>query len=161
MTIKFNKLTETAVTPYRTDDSGAGYNLTVAGVTTEVNQRGQIVVVYHSGVAIEVPEGFEATVRPTGSIANKTIRMCDAPSVVKTAEEIVGKFIVTTDVIPAVYEKGDVFAQLVISEKEDIDFEESSAATGSQSLPENEGTPTNSETATEASGGAENSPEEE
>jgi len=147
--------------PYRTDDSGAGYNLAVAGITTEINQRGQVVIVYHSGVGIEVPEGFEATIRPTGSISNKTLRMCDAPSVVKSYEEIVGKFIVTTDVIPSVYEKGEVFAQLVISEKEDIDFEEvQSAATGSQSLPENEGQPTNSETETGASGGEQNIPEE-
>lgn len=166
MTIKFKKLTEEAVIPYRTEDSGAGYNLTVAGVSTEINQRGQVVVVYHSGIAVEIPEKYEGIIRPTNSISGKTIRMCGAPCVVSDGfNELVGKFIVTTDVIPSVYEKGDVFAQLVINKKESVDFkeiqDEASAATGSQSLPETEGTPTNSETATGASGGAQNSPEEE
>ena len=165
MTIKFKKLTESAVIPFRSDDSGAGYNLTVDGVTTEVNQRGQIVIVYHSGIMIEVPEKYEATIRPANSIAKKTIRMCDAPSVLdKGPVEVVGKFIVTTDVIPSIYEKGEVFAQLVINKKESVDFKEiveqkSSAAEESQSLPENEGEPINSESRS-ASGGEQNVPEE-
>ena len=164
MTIKFKKLTEEAIIPFRNEESGAGYNLTVAGVSTEVNQRGQIVVVYHSGIAVEVPEDYEAVVRPTPSLASKTMRMCDAPSVLKTGfNEVVGKFIVTTDVIPSIYEKGEVFAQLVINKKESVDFEvvetESSAAEETQSLPENEGEPINSEIES-ASGGEQNVPEE-
>ena len=85
----------------------------------------------------------------------------------------------TTDVIPAVYKEGERFAQLLILPVPEVQFEEStelsesdrgengygstdqsSAATGSQSLPETEGEPTNSETATDASGETTNGLEE-
>lgn len=84
-------------------------------------------------------------------------------------DEIVVRFVITTDVIPAVYKEGDQIAQLVINKVEDVEFvefidttenKEQSAATGSQSLPETEGEPTNSETATDASGETTNGLEE-
>ena len=93
--------------------------------------------------------------------------------------EVVAKMRTTTDVIPAVYKDGERFAQLLILPVPEVQFEEanelsesdrgdngfgstgneSSAASGSQSLPENEGEPMNSETATEQAAG-ENAPEQ-
>ena len=168
MTIKFKKISEKAIQPVRTTESGAGFNLTAAGVTTEVNERGQIVVVYHSGISIEVPEGYEAVLRPVKSICAKTLRMCDAPSVVTGGieDEIVCRFITTTDVVPAVYNEGDIFAQLVFNKIEDVEFEElidmteQSAVADEQGLPETEGEPTNPGNVDETSGGEENIPEE-
>lgn len=163
MTVKFKKLSEQAVVPVRTKDSGAGFNLTVAGASTEANQRGQIIIVYHSNIAVDVPAGYEAVIRPVNSIANKTLRMCDAPSVATSGDEAVARFVVTTDVIPSIYENGEVFAQIVFHKIEDVELEEiqdTSAASGSQSLPENEGEPTNSETAPEQAAGEVNAPEE-
>lgn len=168
MTIKFKKVSEKAVQPVRTTNSGAGFNLTAVGVTTEVNERGQIVIVYHSGIAVEVPEDYEATIRPVKSISAKTIRMCDAPGTLSgnMDDEIVARFITTTDVVPAVYNEGDVFAQLVFNKKEDVEFvefvdtTEQSAVADDQGLPETEGEPTNPEEVNETSGGEENIPEE-
>ena len=169
MTIKFKKISEKAVQPVRATNSGAGYNLTAVGVTTEVNERGQLVLVYHTGVAVEMPEGFEGILRPANSICAKTLRMLDAPSVVSgnMDDEIVARFITTTDVIPAVYKEGEQIAQLVINKIEDIEFvefidttTEQSAAADEQGLPETEGEPTNPETVNEASGGEENIPEQ-
>ena len=37
MTINFKKLSEKAVQPVRTANSGAGFNLTVTDITTEIN----------------------------------------------------------------------------------------------------------------------------
>ena len=168
MTIKFKKLSDKAVQPVRATNSGAGFNLTAVKATTEVNERGQIVVVYHSDIAIEVPEGYEATLRPAKTICAKTLRMCDAPSTLtgNMEDEVVARFITTTDVVPAVYNEGDIFAQLVINKKEDVEFvefidttEESSAGEGKQGLPENEGEPTNPVEAEAPSGGEENVPE--
>jgi len=166
MDIKFKKLSENATQPVRTDKTGAGYNLTVADVSTKINERGQVIVVYHSGVGIEVPSGFEAVIRPASDIATKTLRMCGSPKVLSgnIDEEIVAEFVTTTDVIPAVYNKNEVFAQLVISEKEDVDWveveDETSAGEGNQSPLEKEGEPTNSEDTEAPSGGEENIPEQ-
>ena len=169
MTIKFKKVSEKAVQPVRATNSGAGYNLTAVGVTTEVNERGQLVLVYHTGIAVEMPEGFEGILRPANSICAKTLRMLDAPSVVSgnMDDEIVARFITTTDVIPAVYKEGEQIAQLVINKIEDIEFvefidttTEQSAAADEQGLPETEGEPTNPGNVDETSGGEENIPEE-
>ena len=169
MTIKFKKVSEKAVQPVRATNSGAGYNLTAVGVTTEVNERGQLVLVYHTGIAVEMPEGFEGILRPANSICAKTLRMLDAPSVVSgnMDDEIVARFITTTDVIPAVYKEGEQIAQLVINKIEDIEFvefidttTEQSATEGEQGLPETEGEPTNPENTETVSGGEENIPEQ-
>ena len=166
MDIKFKKLSENATQPVRTDKTGAGYNLTVTDVSTKVNERGQVIVIYHSGIGIEVPSGFEAVIRPASDIATKTLRMCGSPKVLSgnIDEEIVAEFITTTDVIPAVYNKNEVFAQLVISEKEDVDWatgeDEVSTVEGEQSTLEKEGEPTNSDEAEAPSGGEANIPEE-
>lgn len=168
MTINFKKLSDKAVQPVRTTESGAGYILTATSVTTEVNERGQLILVYHTGIAVEIPEGCEGIIRPTNTICAKTLRMCDAPCVISSNpdDEIVVRFITTTDVIPAVYKEGEQIAQLVINKVEDIEFvevvvpvDESSATSGSQSSPENEGEPTSSETATESAAG-ESAPEQ-
>jgi dUTP pyrophosphatase len=171
MTIKFKKLTDKAIQPVRATNSGAGYNLTAVSATTEVNERGQMILVYHTNLSVEIPDGFEGVIRPCNSICAKTLRMCDSPSVISGSmdDEIVVRFVITTDVIPAVYKEGDQIAQLVINKVEDVEFvefidttenKEQSAAEGPQSLPETEGEPTNSETATDASGETTNGLEE-
>lgn len=167
MTIKFKKISDKAVSPVRATNSGAGYNLTAASVQTEVNERGQIVIAYHTGLVVDIPEGYEGVIRPVNNICAKTIRMCDAPSVISGNfdDEIIVRFIVTTDVIPAVYKEGDQIAQLVINKIEDIELVEfidttnESAAEDTQSLPETEDASTNSEDGM-ASGGEENIPEQ-
>lgn len=168
MTIKFKKLSDKAVQPVRATNSGAGYNLTAAAVSTDVNERGQIVIVYHTNLSVEMPEGYEGILRPVDTIASKTIRMVDAPKVISgnIDDEIVVKFITTTDVVPAVYKEGEYIAQLVINKIEDVEFvefidtTEQSAGEDGQSLPEAEGMPTNSGESNEPSGGEENIPEE-
>ena len=95
--------------------------------------------------------------------------------------EVLAKFRNTTDVVPSVYQAGERFAQLLILPVLDVEFEEveelsetergeggygstdeqtDSAPTATQSLPETEGEPINSEPATDGSGDAVNSVEE-
>jgi len=168
MTIKFKKLSDKAVQPVRSTTSGAGYNLTGVAVSTDVNERGQIVIVYHTNLSVEIPEGYEGILRPVDSLASKTLRMVDAPKVISgnIDDEIVVKFITTTDVVPAVYKEGEHIAQLVINKIEDVEFielidtTEQSAGEENQSLPENEDMSTNSEEPNDPSGGEANIPEE-
>lgn len=184
MELKFKRLSEKAVMPIRATEGSAGYDLTATRITTELNECGQLVLVYHTDIAIEIPEGYEGEIRPRSSISKKSLRMCNAPGTVDSdyRGEITVKFNSTTDVVPAVYNVGERFAQILFKKVEDAEFVESeelsqtergdggygstgnvnntSAATGSQSLPENEDMSTNSETATGASGGEANVPEQ-
>ena len=168
MTIKFKKLSDKAIQPVRATNSGAGYNLTAASIQTEVNERGQIVIAYHTGLAVEMPEGYEGIIRPANGLSAKTIRMCDAPCVISGSidDEIVVRFITTTDVVPAVYKEGEQIAQLVINKIEDVEFIEfvdttiESATADEKGLPETEGEPINPENVDEVSGGEANVPEQ-
>ena len=160
MTIKFKKLSDKAVQPVRATNSGAGYNLTAVAASTDVNERGQIVIVYHTNLSVEMPEGYEGILRPVDSIASKTLRMVGAPKVISgnIDDEIVVKFVTTTDVVPAAYKEGEYIAQLVINKIEDVEFvefidtTEHSAGEGEQSLPENKDMSTNSDQPNEPSG---------
>lgn len=180
MNIKFKRLTENAIAPVKAHAADAGFDLTCSSITTEINERGQLIIVYHTGLAFEIPEGYFGALVPRSSIANKTLTLTNCIGVIDAGYrgEVMAKMKATTDVIPAVYKEGERFAQLLILPVPEVQFEEStelsesdrgengygstdqtSAATGSQSLPESEGEPINSETATEPAAG-ENAPEQ-
>ena len=127
MDIKFKRLSEKGVMPTRATKGSAGYDLTCARITTELNECGQIILVYHTDIAIEIPEGYEGQLRPRSSISKKSLRMCNAPGTIDSdyRGEITAKFNTTTDVVPAVYKEGERFAQLIISKAETADFIES------------------------------------
>ena len=176
MQVKFKRLSEKAVQPIRATEGSAGYDLTSTHVTTEVSECGQLILVYHTDLAIELPEGYAAYVFPRSSISKKSLRLCNSVGVIDSdyRGEIMGKFIVTTDVIPSLYREGERFAQLIIMPIATAEFieaeelsetargdegfgstnKEQSAPTGSQSLSESEDMSTNSETAQEGSGEA-------
>lgn len=180
MNIKFKRLTENAIAPVKAHAADAGFDLTCSSITTEINERGQLIIVYHTGLAFEIPEGYFGALVPRSSIANKTLTLTNCIGVIDAGYrgEVMAKMKATTDVIPAVYKEGERFAQLLILPVPEVQFEEStelsesdrgengygstdqtSAASGSQSLPESEGKPINSETATEPAAG-ENTPEQ-
>ena len=176
MVIKFKRLSDKAIAPTKAHSTDAGFDLTCTRITTEINECGQLVLVYHTDLALEIPEGYYGAIVPRSSISKKSLRQCNAPGTVDAGYrgEVTVKMVSTTDVIPSVYKEGERMAQILILPVPDVQFEESetlsetergeggygstgnetiySAATGSQSLPETEGEPTNSETATEASG---------
>ena len=181
MTIKFKKLSETAVAPIKAHDTDAGWDLTVSRITSEINECGQLLLVYHTDLAIEIPEGYFGALVQKSSISRKSISLCNAIDIINSGDhgEVIGKFRNTTDVVPAMYNPGEKFAQLLILPVPDVQFEEAdqlsetdrgeggygstdkqSAPTATQSLPDTEGEPTNSETANIGSGEAENSLEE-
>ena len=180
MTIKYKRLTENEVAPTKAHALDAGLDLTCTGIDTEINECGQLILVYHTGLALEIPEGYFGAIVPRSSISKKSLMQCNHLGVVDSnyRGEVLVKMRTTTDVVPAIYKVGERFAQLLILPVPDVQFEEtdeltetdrsvngfgstgSSAPTGSQSLPENEGQPTNSETANDGSGGEENIPEQ-
>lgn len=190
MTVKVKKLSENAVLPQKAHKSDAGFDLTVSRITTELNEVGELIIVYHTDLCMEIPEGYFGALFSRSSVSKKPLSQTNAVGVVDSGYrgEIVAKFRSTVPaVVPSVYKEGERFAQLVILPVPDIDMVEAdtlggsdrgeaglgstgdkaftnetttSAPTGSQSLPETEVETINSETAPEGSGDAENGVEE-
>lgn len=167
MTIKFKKILEGGVQPVRVAEDGTGYNIVAKTVTTEINERGQVNIVYGTGIGIEIPEGYVGVLSTPKDIYTKSIRMVSSPIISGNInDEVVIKYMTTTDVIPAVYKDSEIIAKLNIIKTEDVEFiefidtTESSATEGEQGLPETEGEPTNPEDTEVVSGGEENIPEQ-
>ena len=167
MTIKFKKILENAVQPVRVVDNGAGYNLVAKNIATDINERGQVNIVYHTGLGVEIPDGYVGVLNTPEDIHMKSIRMVSSPIISGNIDdEIIVRYMTTTDVVPAVYRDGDVIAKLNIIKAEDVEFIEfidttnTSAAESEQGLPETEGEPINPADTETASGGEENVPEQ-
>lgn len=116
MEIKFKKLDPRAVAPVRAHNTDAGFDLVATNITTELNECGQLILVYHTGLAIEIPEGYFGMLVPRSSIFKKSLTLTNCAGVIDAGYrgEVMAKFRSTTDVVPAVYKEGEKFAQLLI-----------------------------------------------
>lgn len=116
MELKIKRLTEDAILPIRAHKGDAGIDLTCTTITQEINECGQLIIVYHTGLAIEIPEGHVGLLFPRSSIANKSLSLTNSVGVIDSGYrgEIMAKMRSTTDVVPAIYKPGERFAQLVI-----------------------------------------------
>lgn len=126
MEIKFKKLDPRAVAPVRAHNTDAGYDLVATRITTEINECGQLILVYHTDLALEIPEGYFGMLVPRSSIFKKSLALTNSAGVIDSGYrgEVMAKFKTTTDVVPAVYREGDKFAQLLILPVPDVTFEE-------------------------------------
>ena len=112
--------------PIRAHKSDAGIDLTCTNITQELNECGQLILVYHTGLAVEIPEGYVGLLFQRSSVYKKSISMTNAVGVIDSGYrgEIMGKFRSTTDVVPAIFKPGERFAQLVVVPYMDIQIEE-------------------------------------
>lgn len=166
MTLKIKRLSEKAVMPTRAHATDAGLDLIVTEITQELNEGGELILVYHTGIAIQMEDGYVGFIFPRSSIAKKTITPTNCVGTVDAGYrgEITWKMRSTVNTVPAVYKPGDKFAQLVFVKLPDVEIieaselDESDRGTGSygssdsmsavsdtQSLPESEGELINSE----------------
>ena len=117
MELKIKKLSDKAIMPIRPHNSDAGLDLTTTSITSEINECGQFILVYHSDIAVEIPDGYVGLLFPRSSIAKKSIQFTNAVGVIDSGYrgEIMAKVRNTSgDSVPAVYKVGEKFAQLVI-----------------------------------------------
>lgn len=116
MELKFKRLKDDAVLPIRAKKGDAGLDLTCTDVTTTLNEARQLMIVYHTDLAVEIPEGYVGLLFPRSSIWKKSLLLTDCVGVIDSGYrgEIMAVMKATTDVVPAVYNKGERFAQLVI-----------------------------------------------
>lgn len=126
MELKIKRLDDKAVMPIRAHKTDAGLDLTCTDITTELCECGQINYIYHTGLAMEIPEGHVGLLFPRSSIANKSIFLTNSVGVIDAGYrgEIIGKFKSTTDVVPAIYKIGERFAQLIIVKLPEFDITE-------------------------------------
>lgn len=112
MEIKFKKLDPRAVAPVRAHNTDAGFDLTATRITTELNECGQLILVYHTDLAFEIPEGCFGLLVPRSSIFKKSLAFTNCAGVIDAGYrgEVMGKFRSTTDVVPAVYKEGERFS---------------------------------------------------
>jgi len=186
MEIKFKRLSDKAATPVKSTVGSAAFDLTCTDVTTEINESGELILVYHTGIAVEIPEGYFGMLCMRSSVAKKTLSMCNACGIIDFdyRGEITGKFRTTVSVIPSVYKPQERFAQLIILPILDVTFTEASelsitdrgeagyGSTGNATIENTESAPTGSVNSpvteesqvdglqTEAAAGQETSPEQ-
>ena len=82
MEIKFKKFDEKAIAPARQHSTDAGFDLTCIGVSTVRNECGQILLVYHTGIAVEIPKGYVGLIFPRSSIYKKSLEQTNAVGVI-------------------------------------------------------------------------------
>ena len=126
MEVKFKRLSDKAVAPVRAHKEDAGLDLTCSRITTELNECGQLLLVYHTDLALEIPDGYFGMVVPRSSIYKKSLRQTNSVGVIDSnyRGEVIVKFATTTDVVPAVFKEGERFAQLLILPVPDVNFTE-------------------------------------
>ena len=116
MELKFKRLKDRAVLPIRGTKGAAGIDLTCTDITTALNEANQLMMVYHTDLAVEIPEGYCGLLIPRSSIWKKSLWLTDNVGVIDSdyTGEIMAVMKATTDVVPAIYKPGERFCQLVI-----------------------------------------------
>ena len=106
-TLKFKKLNYTikdkegnpvvmesqAVLPKKAHSTDAGFDLVATRITQEVDEAGKLILVYHTDLAVEIPEGYVGLLFMRSSVSKKSIQLCNCVGVIDEGYkgEIMGK----------------------------------------------------------------------
>ena len=102
--------------PTRATGASAGVDLYCTRITQEVDNSGKLVLVYHTDLSVHLPEGYVGILAMKSGIAKRSLTLVNGFGTIDQdyLGELVGKFKVTTDAIPTVYQPGEAFAQLLV-----------------------------------------------
>ena len=116
MDVKFKKLHDDAKIPSYAHDTDAGLDLTAVSFTQEFDKSNKLVLVYHTGLAVEIPEGYVGLIFVRSSVSNKSISLTNAVAVIDSGYrgELLLKYKITTDSLPTIYQPGEKIGQLII-----------------------------------------------
>ena len=144
MEIKIKKLTENAVIPHKANPTDAGFDLTATSCT--MDEYGSMV--YGTGIAVEIPEGYVGLVFPRSSICKHDLMLTNSVGVIDSGYrgEIIAKFKPTDsfnfydcDIIAEgpvgcnnIYGIGERIAQLIIMPIPKIEFVEADELSDSE-----------------------------
>lgn len=104
------------ILPTKANSGDAGYDLTATRLTQELDDAGKVILVYHTDIAVEIPEGYVGLLVMRSSICNRSLTLANAAGIIDSGYrgELTGKFKITTDALPRVYQLNESFAQLVV-----------------------------------------------
>lgn len=116
MEIKFKKLKEDALSPELRDNSDK-ILIKSRSLTQELDKSNRIVLVYHTGLSVQIPEGHIGLLFPIADAHKYSLDMCDGVSRIYPGDsgEITAKFKINTDSLPTVFQpQEDVLEMIVI-----------------------------------------------
>lgn len=105
-----------AILPTKAYPTDAGYDLTATRLTQELDEAGKVLLVYHTDVAVQIPEGYVGLLTMRSSGSKKSIVLANCVGIIDASfrGELIMKFKITTDALPIVYQIGERIGQLVI-----------------------------------------------
>lgn len=121
MKVNIKKLHADAVIPKYAKESDAGLDLTATSIISEDHDR----IVYGTGLAMEIPEGFVGLVFPRSSIRKYDLQLTNSVGVIDAGYrgEIQATFL-KSDYTGKFYQIGDRIAQIIIMEYPTVVFQE-------------------------------------
>lgn len=130
MQIRFKRLTPDAVMPTRGSKDAAAFDLTATKVETKLI-NGAIVYTVHTGIAVEIPQGYFGDVRARSSVFKTGAVLSNGCGVIDSdyRGEIMGKFYLIGNDGGGMYETGERCLQLIISPMMEIEWAEADELT--------------------------------
>lgn len=131
MIVKIQKRHEKAVVPTYGTEGSAGMDLTAVEIGIEHSADGVPVLVYSTGLSIEIPEGHVGLVFPRSSVSKMSLTQTNCVGVIDSDYRgvVTVKFKLNTNTRPVIYTEGERFAQLIIVPYPKIEFEVSEELT--------------------------------
>ena len=131
MDVRVKKLVENAVIPQYAHDTDAGLDL----VATSVEQDEYGNIVYHTGLAFEIPEGYVGYIFPRSSLSKYSLRLTNCVGVIDSGYrgEVMFKYEpkntntvgLVKKISGEIYQVGDRVGQLIIMPYPKINLVES------------------------------------
>lgn len=121
MKIKFKRLNDKAVTPHKAHASDAGFDLTATSRDFD-----GLNVVYGTGIAVEIPQGYVGLLFPRSSVARMELLLSNSVGVIDSGYrgEIMMKFKPASIIEATMYDVGERIGQLIIMPIPDVEFVE-------------------------------------
>lgn len=122
MKVKIKKLHPDAVVPKYAHETDAGLDLTA--VWCKLDDDGNIV--YGTGLAFEIPEGYVGLLFPRSSNSKKDLVLMNSVGVIDSGYrgDVTFKYRELHDDYPTIYDIGDRIGQMIILPYPKIEFEE-------------------------------------
>lgn len=115
MILKVVKLVENAVLPSYAKDGDAGMDMTAISVEFPSKDSFSDLVVYGTGIAVEIPKGYVGLLFPRSSIKDKDLVLANSVGVIDSGYRGEIKFAFKeTHANPSRYHIGDRVGQLVV-----------------------------------------------
>lgn len=122
MKVRFKKLDEKAVAPFKAHPTDAGFDLTAISVKEDGVRN---TLTYGTGIAVSIPKGFVGLLFPRSSVCKKSLSLSNSVGVIdsSTNGEIQLVFRIEQPHISR-YALGDVIASLIIIPYQEVKFVE-------------------------------------